>query len=318
VSSAVPAAQGAPKPTDPRPTRRQIWFRAIRFPSFTASVIPILVGSAMALIDRAFDPFLFVLMVFASASCHAGANLANDYFDHLKGIDTAESVNASKVIQLGWLTPAEVKRGMVVAFAIATALGLVIVSQAGWPILVLALLSLGAAYFYTGGPKPLGYIALGEATVFVVMGPVMIGGAYYVLAGEVTWQVIVASIAVAALVAEILHANNIRDIELDRRAGKVTLATLLGRRGASHEYLVLVAVAFLAVAALVAGDPSLWPALLVAGALPTAVRLTRIAYAASDAQALDRLLRRTAGLHLRFGALLTGGLLVRAILDRLR
>jgi 1,4-dihydroxy-2-naphthoate octaprenyltransferase len=314
---AMQSIQPAPRPAGAPPTRLKIWLQAIRIFSFTASVIPILVASAMALVNRAFDPVLFVVMVLASVACHAGANLANDYFDHVKGIDTEESLGPSKVIQQHLLTPAEVKRGMILAFGIATVLGLLIVAQSGWPILVLALLSLAAAFFYTGGPKPLGYIALGELTVFVFMGLVMIGGAYYVYAGRVTWQVVVAAIAVAAIVAEILHANNMRDIELDRRAGKVTLATLLGRRHSAHEYLFLVALAYLAVVVLVIGDPSLWPALLVIASLPSAIALVRIAYRATEPAALNRLLRRTAGLHLRFGALLTGGLVVRAIIDRI-
>jgi 1,4-dihydroxy-2-naphthoate octaprenyltransferase len=128
---------------------------------------------------------------------------------------------------------------------------------------------------------------------------------------------LLAATAGAALVAEILHANNMRDIEPDRRAGKVTLATLLGRRGSAHEYLLLVVVAYAAIVAMVIGDPALWPALIVFATLPTTVALVRIAYEASEPMALNRLLRRTAGLHLRFGALLTGGLLVRVIIDRL-
>ena len=314
------AASGRPyktKPDTTRPSRLHIWFRAVRYKSFTASVIPILIASAFALIDRAFDWWLFVLMVLASVACHAGANLANDYFDHVKGIDTAESFGPDKVIQLGLLTPDQVKRGFIVAFAIATVLGLLIVAEAGWPILLLALLSLAAAFFYTGGPKPLGYIALGEATVFVFMGPVMIGGAYYVHARELAWQMLVVSIAIGALVANILHANNIRDIEPDRKAGKVTLATLLGRRGANHEYLVLTVLTYLPVAVLIAIEPRYWPLLLVAASLPGAAGLARLAYAAADPADLNRLLRKTAGLHFRFGGLLTVGLVARAIIDRL-
>jgi len=307
----------APVPAGVRPSRVKIWFQAIRFFSFTASVIPILIGSAFALINREFNVWLFLLMVLASVACHAGANLANDYFDHVKGVDTDESLGPSKVIQRGLLTPAEVKRGMLTAFGIATVLGLVIVAEASWPILVLALLSLAAAFFYTGGPRPLGYIALGELTVFIFMGPVMVGGAYYVHAREVTWQVLLASFAIGALVAEILHANNMRDIEFDRRAGKVTLATLLGRRGASHEYLGLILLTYLPILVLAALDPRLWPSLVVLVSAPVAAALVRLAYSASDLDQLNRLLRKTAGLHLRFGGLLTLGLLFRAILDRL-
>lgn len=305
----------APRTT--RPARWRIWFQAVRFFSFTASVIPILVGSMLALFDRAFDPVLFVVMLAASVACHAGANLANDYFDHLKGIDTAESLGPSKVIQQGLLRPAEVRRGMIVAFAIATALGLVVVAESGWPVLALALVSLGAAYFYTGGPKPLAYVALGEPTVFVFMGPVMIGGAYYVLADRLTWGAIFVSLPVGCLVALILHANNIRDIDLDRRAGKVTLAALLGRRGANVEYIALVAGAYLATLALVAWEPALWPVLLVAATLPTAARLIQTVLTATEPADLNRLLRKTAGLHLRCGTLLALGLAAATVLDRL-
>lgn len=299
------------------PSRWRIWLQAVRFFSFTASAIPIFIGSALALVDRQFDLLLFFVMLAASITCHAGANLANDYFDHIKGIDTPESLGPSKVIQQSLLTPAEVRRGMIVAFAIATALGLVIVAQTGWPILALALASLGAAYFYTGGPKPLGYIALGEITVLIFMGPVMIGGAYYVMAERLTWDVILTSLPIGFLVAAILHANNIRDIDLDRRAGKVTLATLLGRRGANIEYLGLVAGAYLATAVLIAARPHLWPLAVVALSALTALALIRLVFSSAEGRALNVALRKTAGLHLRFGLLMTAGLLIRATIDRL-
>jgi 1,4-dihydroxy-2-naphthoate octaprenyltransferase len=314
---ALPTTLQTPRPAETRPSSFRIWFQAVRFFSFTASVIPVLVGSGFALIDREFSVPLILLMIGASVACHAGANLANDYFDHVKGIDSDESLGPSKVIQEGLLTPEQVKRGMLIAFGIATLLGLVIVSQTSWVVLALALCSLGAAFFYTGGPKPLGYIALGELTVFLFMGPVMIGGSYYVHTGRVTWEVIVASIAVASLVAEILHANNMRDMDLDRSAGKATFATLLGRRRSNHEYLVLIVIAYAAIVLLVAGAPSLWPLLIIGSTLPAAIALTRLAYSASDPKTLNQLLRRTAGLHLRFGALLTLGLVARAIIDRI-
>jgi len=295
----------------------RIWLQAVRIFSFTASVIPILVGSALALYDRAFDVPLFLLMLLASVACHAGANLANDYFDHAKGIDTPESLGPSKVIQQGLLTPKQVKRGMGVAFGIATVLGLAIVAQTGWEILALALASLAAAYLYTGGPKPLGYIALGEATVFLFMGPVMVTGSYYVHTGSVTWPSILVSLPVGLLVAVILHANNVRDIELDRAASKTTLATLLGRRGATIEYWLLVGGSYVATLAVISTAPRLWPVLLVAGTLPVAIRLCCAVSTGADSPALNRVLRATAGLHLRFGALFTAGLLLSALIDRL-
>lgn len=302
---------------NPRPSTLRVWLQAVRIFSFTASVIPIMVGSALALYDRAFHVPLFLLMLFASVACHAGANLANDFFDHQKGIDTPESLGPSKVIQQGLLTPAQVKLGMIVAFGIATFLGLVIVTQTGWEILALALASLAAAYLYTGGPKPLGYVALGEATVFIFMGPIMITGAYYVLTDGVTLPSVLISAPIGLLVAAILHANNVRDIDLDRTAGKTTVATLLGRRGATYEYWLLTGGAYLATIGAIVAEPRLWPIVIAGATVPFAFRLSRGVAVGADPPALNQVLRGTASLHMRFGALYTCGLLLAALFDRL-
>jgi 1,4-dihydroxy-2-naphthoate octaprenyltransferase len=268
--------------------------------------------------DRAFQPFLFVIMVVAAVACHAGSNLANDYFDHIKGVDTEKSLGSSKVIRQGLLSPGEVRRGMIVAFGLATTLGLIVVSRTGWPILVLALLSLGAAVLYTGGPKPLGHLALGEIVVFLFMGPVMVVGAYYVLADRVTGTAIIVSLPIGFLVSLIMQANNIRDIDVDRQAGKATLATLFGRRAASLHYLAFVVCAYLSTSAIVIWEPRLWPVLIAALSIPAAVCVTQFLFSAVDDRDLNVVLRKTAGLHLRFGALLVSGLLIAALIERMR
>jgi 1,4-dihydroxy-2-naphthoate octaprenyltransferase len=245
-----------------------------------------------------------------------GANMANDYYDHRKGVDNERNLGPHKVIQLGLLSSRQVRNGMLVAFGLATLLGIYIVLQTDWKVFLLALASLGAAFFYTAGSKALGYVALGEVTVFLFMGPAMVCGAYYVLTGAVTWDAALLSIPIGALSAATLHANNIRDIEHDRAAGKITLATLLGRERSAGEYALWVVASYLAVVVTVAVTPALWPVLLVALTLPTAGRLIQLARTAPDASALNRLLRKTAGLHLQFGALLTAGLLIRATVDR--
>ncbi|MGD9714484.1 MAG: 1,4-dihydroxy-2-naphthoate octaprenyltransferase [Thermomicrobiales bacterium] len=309
-------AQQAGDATQQRPGSLRVWFQAVRFFSFTASIVPIVVGSALALFDRTFDALLFVVMLSASVACHAGANLANDYFDDRKGIDTDDSLGPSKVIQLGYLTSAQVLRGTVVALGIATVLGLYVVYRTGWAILIVALLSLAAAVLYTGGPKPLGYVALGEATVFVFMGLVMVGGAYYVHSGHFTGQSVLLPLPIASLVAAILHCNNIRDIDFDHDAGKRTLANVLGRKWANREYLGLVYGAYLAIVALVLYDRALWPALAAVVTLPIAIDLVRTVSADSGPSELNVALRRTAGLHLRVGLFLTAGLIVASAIDR--
>lgn len=302
---------------NPVPSRWRVWVQAIRFRSFTASTIPIAAGSLLALVDRQFSLFLFILMLLAAMACHAGANMANDYFDFKKGIDNPKSIGANKVILQGRLTASEVKRGMAVAFAVATALGLIVVYETSWKILALALVSLAAAYFYTGGPKPLGYMALGELVSFVFMGPVMVGGAYFAMVETLTWPVLIIACAVGCLVAAIMHANNIRDIETDRAAGKTTIATLSGRALANQEYRCLIAGAFGLILLLIAFDRGWWPLLTIVIALPAALRLARFVASAAGAKELNLLLRKTAGLHLRFGVALILGLLLRVILDRL-
>jgi 1,4-dihydroxy-2-naphthoate octaprenyltransferase len=314
MSSTAPPSPVHSSLTPAAPSRVRVWLQAIRVFSFTASVIPILVGSALAFADHAFRPGLTALILLASITCHAGANLANDYYDHRKGIDTDESLGPSQVIQDNLLSPREVRRGMIVAFALATLLGLIIVSTSGWPVFALAVACLAAAYFYTGGPAPLGYMALGEVTVFLSMGIGIIVGAYYVLTASVTVASFLAASAIAFLVALILHANNIRDIALDRAAGKRTLATILGRSAANIEYALLVAASYVSIVALVVFNPSLWPASLVLLTLPLAMRLTQVVFVATDPSALNSLLRRTAGLHLRFGLLLAIGLACSAVL----
>ena len=206
----------------PAPGSLSAWLHAIRYHSFTASIIPILTGSALALLDRQFSWPLVVAMLIAAIACHAGANMANDYFDFQKGVDNERNLGPHKVIQLGLLTARQVRNGFISAFTIATLLGVYIVFETDWKIFVLALVSLCAAFFYTAGSKALGYVALGEVTVFIFMGPVMVCGAYYVLTGTVNWTSFLLAIPIGAISAATLHANNMRDIEHDRAAGKTT------------------------------------------------------------------------------------------------
>lgn len=297
-------------------SRLRTWFQAIRFFSFTASVVPILVGSVLAWRASNVSVVLCLAMLMASVACQAGANLANDYYDHCSGVDTFDSLGPSKVIQQGLLSPIEVRRGMVVAFSLATVIGIGILIATGWVVFWLALACLAIAYGYTAGPKPLGYIALGEIAVFFAMGPAMVVGSFYVLTGRVSVASMLTSLPIGFLVAAILHANNIRDIEPDRVARKRTLATIFGRRGATIEFTLLVGGAYLVIAAMILKHPGLWPVGLTGLSLPLAVHLIRATASNPDESTMNRVLRQTAGLHLRFGLLLIGGLLIVTFLER--
>lgn len=300
----------------PPPPLWRIWFRAVRPWSFTTSTIPIIAASALALYDHALDPLALVVMLLASMLTHAGCNLANDYYDHRRGIDVSAIHGPSGVIQREWLSPAQVLIGAIVCFALATLLGLWIVAMAGWAIFWLALASLAAAFFYTGGPAPLGYYALGELTVFVFMGVGMVGGAYYVNTGHLTWPAALLGAAIGLLAAAILHANNVRDIERDRGKGKVTIAILAGRRGSTVEYALQLALTYACIVAIVAIVPGLWPLVITGATIPAALRLCRQIATGETTADLNAVLRKTAGLHLQFGVLATAGLLVATALER--
>lgn len=296
-------------------TSPRVWLRAVRVFSFTASTTPILIGAAIAAYLGAVNVPVSIVMLLASVACHAGSNLANDYYDHKRGVDLENKLGPSGVIQSGLLTAADVRFGMIVAFVIATALGLVVVAVGGWPIFLLALAALAIAYAYTGGPIPLGYIALGEIAVFLAMGPAMVAGAAYVLTGRLTAISLLISLPVGFLVAAILHANNLRDMDVDRAAGKSTLATVLGRRGGNWEFALLITASYGALPFLLWADAGLWPALLPIVSLPVAVTLIRDVTAAPTPEALNAGVRRSAALHFRFGLLLLAGLVIATVLQ---
>ena len=287
----------------------RVWLTAVRPVSFTASVIPVLIGTAIASAD-AFHPLLFVLALLGSVALQAGTNLVNDYFDHVKGTDNEESLGQSGVIQRGLLPARSVLAGGIVSFTVGALIGIVIALQVGWPVLALGVASVLAGYFYTASPFSLAYRGLGEAVVFVFMGPVIVLGAYYVQTQAWAWEPFVASLPIGLLVAAILHANNVRDIENDRKNGKWTLAALAGRPFADYEYVALMLGGYGIVIAMTIAGAAPWPVLLTLLTLPLALRVVRLEARQTSARGLNLVLAQTAGLHMMFGVLLAFGFAV--------
>src|SRR6202011_488962 len=232
-------AQAIPRSGGARPGAFAIWLQAVRAPSLSAAAVPVLLGTAVASRDGYFNGWRMLIALIGAVAIQAGTNLINDYYDFRSGADSHASLGPSMVIQRGLLTPEQVWRGGIVAFAIGAVLGLVLVYLCGWPILAIGIPSIAAGYFYTAAPVSLAYIGLGELTVFLFMGPVIVLGAYFVMALHFSAAALWASIPLGFMVAGILHANNIRDIESDTRHGKRTLATILGRTRANYELVAL-------------------------------------------------------------------------------
>jgi 1,4-dihydroxy-2-naphthoate polyprenyltransferase len=276
----------------------------------TASVTPVLAGTAAAARDGHFDAFVFIAALGGAVALQAGANMLNDYYDYARGVDRGTAIGPGGVIQHGLLLPGAVLRGGLSLLAAGSVLGLWLVAVAGWPVLLAGVLSVAAAYAYSGGPAPFGYVGLGDLVVFVFMGPVIVLGAYFVQARGVGTAALWISLPLAALVTAILVVNNLRDLDGDRRVGKRTFATLVGDRGTRIEYAVLVVLAYAAIAAGVAARGL--PVVAMAGLLtaPSAAGLLRRVLRDTDPHVLTRGLRDTARLHQRTGLLLTLALLV--------
>lgn len=301
----------------PRPPLWKVWFLAIRPFSFTTSTVPILAASALSLFHGAFSVRDLLLMLIASMATHAGCNLANDYYDDETGVDRQQVIGQAGVLQRGWLTRRDLGVAIILAFAIALVAALPIMVDFGWPIVILAILSAAAAYLYTGGPFPLAYWALGEVTVFLAMGVGMVIGTYYVHTGEITAQAVLLSQVVGCVVTAILHANNIRDREVDRAHRKRTLANLLPRRVADLEFQALVLLPWPLLAAMVALDPVSWPIAISILALPKAIVLARTIPEAHTPHELNPFVRKSAGLHMQLGLLIALGYLIADVIGRI-
>jgi 1,4-dihydroxy-2-naphthoate octaprenyltransferase len=292
------------------PSRLSVWIEATRPYSFTASVTPVLIGSVLGMGDGPFSFGRFLLALIGSLFLQIGTNMINDYYDHLSGVDTLESMSGSQVIQRGMLTPGEMYWGGIAAFAIGSVCGLLLVLLCGWPILALGLVSVLAGYFYTANPVSLAYLALGEATVFIFMGPVIVVGAYYVQREAFALAPFLISLPVGCLVASILHANNIRDLNFDIEHGKNTLATMIGRNAANWELAVLVYGAYVITAVFVLLGYAPWPVLLTFLTLRHGIPAVRIVFDTDKVEKLNDALMCTVKAHLEYGVLLIVGLLL--------
>jgi 1,4-dihydroxy-2-naphthoate octaprenyltransferase len=299
----------ATKVSSAPPGPLKTWIMAIRVPTLPAAVVPVLVGSATALSDGMFKPLAFLAALAASLLIQIGTNLANDYFDHQKGADTAERLGPTRVTQSGLIAPGTVRNAMLLCFGLAALCGAYLIYVGGWPILVIGLLSIASGILYTGGPFPLGYNGLGDIFTFIFFGVVAVVGTDYLHSGAFRWVALLASLPVAMLVTAIIVVNNLRDAPTDRKAGKRTLAVIFGERFARVEYALLVLGAYLSL-------PVVWlwggasPFSLLAWlSIPLAMPLLELV-GRERGRALNAGLRGTARLHMVFGALLTLGLLL--------
>lgn len=291
----------------PPPRTARTWIQAVRAFSFTASVVPVLLGTVLGAFAGGFHPLLGFLALVGAMAIHASANLIADYFDFRNGVDADDTYGSSGVLTGGLLTPQEVFLGGLVAMTVAVAAGAYLVAVRGPTIVTLGLIGLLGAFFYTARPLGYKYRALGDFGIFTLFGPLMVLGAYFVQAGRLDWMPLVIAVPVGFLVTAILHANNLRDMPFDRRAGIRTIAMLLGRSGARGMYAGLVVGAYLVVIGLVVAQVVSPLALAVLLTVPIAARNLKLVFRASEPAELAMADVMTAQLHMLFGVLMTAG-----------
>lgn len=294
---------------EPNLPKWKIWLLATRLRTLPAAISPVLVGASLAQADGQFSLAPALAALAGALLLQVLSNFANDYFDFAKGADTRDRVGPIRVMAAGLLSARELRLGMAAVVSLAILDGIYLISVGGWPILATGVASLLAALLYTGGPLPFGYRGLGDLFVFIFFGLAAVCGTYYVQAGTLTPVIFVTAVPIGCLITAILVVNNLRDIETDARAGKRTLAVLIGPKYTKLQYTALLTLSYSAAPLLWLGF-GLGPAVLLPFiSLPLAARRTFSVFTAKGTE-LNSVLAATAQLSLQFSLLLSLGILL--------
>jgi len=256
-------------------TRFGIWFREVRAPFFTAAIVPSAIGAALAWYDTGvFDLFLFFLATLGVVLIHAGTNVANDYFDYRNGSDLVNKNKSpfnggSPFLIDGTLAPKQVYKGAIVLFALGGMIGLVLAFLVSSLVLVLGVIGVFLAYFYTSPKVNLAALGIGEIAVGFGFGPLIVAGSYLTQTGTLTLSALLGGIPIGLLIALVLFINEFPDMEADRYAGKRHWVVRVGLARASVWYSVLMGMAFVSIVILWA--IGIYPALALIALIPATV-----------------------------------------------
>jgi 1,4-dihydroxy-2-naphthoate octaprenyltransferase len=281
------------------------WLQGARPATLPAAVAPVAAGTGAAAALGAGNVPRAALALAVALCLQVGVNYANDYSDGVRGTDD-HRVGPFRLTGSGAAPAGQVKAAAFAAFGAAAAFGLVLVAVSGaWWLLAVGAASILAAWFYTGGSRPYGYLGLGEVFVFVFFGLVAVLGTTYTQAGRISWEALAAAVGIGSLACAILVANNLRDIPTDAVAGKRTLAVRLGDDRTRQLYVGLLALALVLAVAVALRHP--WAALALASALLMARGVRLVRSGASGLQLIP-VLRDTGRAELGYGVLLGLGL----------
>ena len=288
-----------------------IW-EVLRPFAYTASIIPVLVGGTVAAFDDMFHWLPFIEALLASVFLHVGTNVTNEVYDVRQGVDSITSPRASHAIVKGRVSERQAFIISVLSLILAAGIGLHLVYERGWVMLVLGLVGVIGSWGYTAPPFQFKFHGLGVPMVFLLMGPLMVEGTYFAITGEWSAVAFYLSLPIGLLVAAILHGNEWRDINEDRRAGISTLSGIIGKKWSYRGYVVLIVGAFVTLGLLAAAGLAPPAVMLAILALPFLASVIRDAELGANGQmrAIAKIDLETARLHFAFGTLLTLGMLL--------
>ena len=273
------------------------WILGARLRTLPAAIAPVAVATALAGSEAALLPALLAL--FVALALQIGVNYANDYSDGIRGTDN-DRVGPTRLTASGIASPQSVKRAAFIAFGLSAVAGLALAAMTSWWLIAVGAAAILAAWGYTGGKNPYGYLGLGELFVFIFFGLVATVGTYYVQVEEITLDSILISIPMGTFSCALLTINNIRDRALDAPSGKKTLAVRLGDHKARYFFATLIALGY--ISTLLLSEP--WTLLTLLTA-PIAVALVRGVLGDAQGGALIPYLAKTGKLQLHFSILLS-------------
>jgi 1,4-dihydroxy-2-naphthoate octaprenyltransferase len=279
-----------------------IWVDGARPRTLPAAIAPVLVATALA--GDSFNPLTALLALIVSLALQIGVNYANDYSDGIRGTDN-DRIGPSRITAGGLAKPAQVKSAAFISFGVAAVAGLGLAMTTSWWLIAVGAISIAAAWGYTGGKNPYGYMGLGELFVFIFFGLVATVGSFYVQTEEITGQSILAGVIVGLLACAILVINNIRDRAKDEVVGKLTLAVRLGDKRSRIFYSVLVVAPYL----LTAGFGTPWT-LLTLLTLPMTISILKALWSGIQGVDLIALLGKTGKLQMLFSLALSLALII--------
>jgi 1,4-dihydroxy-2-naphthoate octaprenyltransferase len=292
------------------PSPARVWWLALRPATLAAAVAPVLAGTAVAVHEGGVRPLAGLAALVVALALQVGVNLANDYSDFVRGADTPQRIGPLRASASGIVAPRHVKLAAIAAFAVAGVIGLALSLATDWRLIFVGAACILAAWLYTGGPRPYGYLGLGELFVFIFFGLVATVGTVYVQELRVTPLALLAGCGIGFLATAILVLNNLRDIETDAAAGKRTLATRIGRGPTLMLLLVLVCAAFAVPIVILATRLAGVTIMAMHFGIPIAAVPVRTAFASRSGPALVGALKRMAATELAYALLMTLGLLL--------